>query len=47
VCDAALCVCALLLAADMLFFTESEPGKGTAWSQIRRKFAGPANGEGG
>jgi len=47
VADAAITVGAILLAADMIFFTESEPGKGTAWAQIRRKFAGPANREGG
>ncbi len=39
VADAAITVGAILLAADMLFFTESEPGKGTTWAQLRAKFA--------
>lgn len=43
VADAAITVGAILLAADMLFFTESTPGKGTAWSRIRTRFAGRAN----
>ncbi len=42
IADAAITVGAIMLAVDMLFFTE-EPGKGTAWSQIKRKFAGPEN----
>jgi signal peptidase II len=46
VADAAITVGAVVLAIDMLFFTE-EPGKGTAWQQLKRKFAGPENGGGG
>lgn len=44
VADAAITVGAILLAVDMLFFTESEPGKGTSWSQLRawmRRGSGP------
>ncbi len=43
VADAAITVGAIVLAADMLFFTETEPGKGTPWSQLKAKFAGKAN----
>jgi len=42
VADAAITVGAILLAVDMLFFTESEPGKGTTWAQLRSRFAGRA-----
>lgn len=35
VADASITVGAILLAADMLFFAEGEPGKGTTWSQIK------------
>jgi signal peptidase II len=35
VADAAITVGAILLAADMLFFAENEPGKGTTWSQVK------------
>jgi signal peptidase II len=49
VADAAISVGAVLLAVDMIFLTESEPGKGTAWSQLkawyRNKFAKGANGQ--
>jgi signal peptidase II len=47
VADAAITVGAILLAVDMVFFTESEPGKGTTWTQIRSKFAGRENRPGG
>lgn len=46
VADAAISVGAVLLAIDLLFFIE-EPGKGTVWSQLKRRFAGPANGRDG
>lgn len=39
VADAAITVGAILLAVDMLFLTESEPGKGSPWSQLKAKFA--------
>ncbi len=35
VADAAITVGAILLAFDMLFLGESEPGKGAAWSQLK------------
>jgi signal peptidase II len=35
VADAAITVGAVLLAIDMVFFTESEPGQGTLWRQLR------------
>lgn len=50
VADAAITVGAILLAADMLFFTETEPGKGTSWSQLKawiRGLGGRASGGGG
>ena len=43
VADAAITVGAILLAVDMLFFTEAEPGKGTTWSHLRARFAGRTN----
>jgi signal peptidase II len=42
VADAAITVGAVLLAADMLFFAETEPGKGPPWAQIRAKIKGGA-----
>jgi len=39
VADAAITVGAVLLAVDMVFFTESEPGQGTTWAQLKRWFA--------
>jgi signal peptidase II len=39
VADAAITVGAVLLALDMLFFTETEPGKGTNWGQLKAWFA--------
>jgi signal peptidase II len=49
VADAAITVGAILLAADMLFFTESEPGKGTPWAQLKAwaQGFGRARGPGG
>lgn len=35
VADAAITVGAIVLALDMVFFTESEPGKGTGWAQFK------------
>lgn len=50
VADAAITVGAILLAIDMVFFTE-EPGRGTTWSQIKAwaggRFGGGAGGAGG
>ena len=43
VADAAITCGALLLAFDMIFLSE-EPGKGTLWSQLRRRFSGPQGG---
>jgi signal peptidase II len=47
VADAAITVGAILLAVDMLFFAETEPGKGTTWSQLKAKVAGRSNRSGG
>jgi signal peptidase II len=47
VADAAISVGAILLLVDMIFLAETEPGKGSTWSQIKRRFAPPANGSGG
>ena len=35
VADAAISCGAVLLAIDMVFFAETEPGKGTGWSQFK------------
>lgn len=35
VADAAITCGAVLLAIDMIFFVESEPGKGTGWAQFK------------
>lgn len=43
VADAAITVGAIVLAVDMIFLTESEPGKGTAWAQLKARFGGGAN----
>jgi len=43
VADAAITCGALLLAFDMIFLSE-EPGKGTLWSQLKRRFSGPQGG---
>ncbi|MBL8538159.1 MAG: signal peptidase II [Hyphomonadaceae bacterium] len=45
VADAAITVGAILLALDMVFFTESEPGKGTPWEQAKVWFKGLGGGE--
>jgi signal peptidase II len=37
VADAAITVGAILLAVDMVFFTESEPGAGSPWTQVRAR----------
>jgi signal peptidase II len=50
VADAAITCGAILLAIDMVFFTESEPGKGTGWNQFKawtRRISGGENGSGG
>ncbi|GIK47663.1 MAG: signal peptidase II [Hyphomonadaceae bacterium] len=50
VADAAITVGAILLAVDMIFLTESEPGKGAAWGQIKtwwRRVRGGSGGTGG
>ena len=47
VADASITLGAILLAIDMVFFTEGEPGKGTTWSQIRRALARSEKGPGG
>jgi signal peptidase II len=44
VADASITLGAILLAVDMLFFTESEPGKGAPWSQFKARFQGPKTG---
>ncbi len=46
VADAAITVGAIVMAVDMIFLTESEPGKGTAWAQLKARFGGRANGPG-
>ncbi|MGQ0531759.1 MAG: signal peptidase II [Caulobacteraceae bacterium] len=50
VADASITCGAILLAADMLFFAETEPGKGTGWQQFKawlNRNRGGANGSGG
>ncbi|MFT3727557.1 MAG: signal peptidase II [Terricaulis sp.] len=47
VADAGITVGAMLLAVDMVFFAETEPGKGTPWAQIRGKGKGQATPGGG
>ena len=47
VADAAITVGALLLAFDMIFLAEPEPGKGTTWSQIKRSFRRGPDSSGG
>ena len=49
VADAAITVGAILLAVDMVFLSETEPGKGTLWDQIKGRMSGqggPAGGPG-
>lgn len=40
VADAGITVGAILLAVDMVFFAETEPGKGPPWAQIKAKLGG-------
>lgn len=40
VADSAISCGAILLAIDMIFFAETEPGKGTGWSQLKARFGG-------
>lgn len=47
VADAAITSGAILLAIDMVFFAESEPGQGTGWSQFKARFGGDKGGTGG
>ncbi|WP_066768294.1 signal peptidase II [Candidatus Viadribacter manganicus] len=47
VADAAITCGAILLAIDMVFFAETEPGKGTGWSQIKARFKRGNGGTGG
>ncbi len=51
IADAAITLGAMLLAADMVFFTDAEPGQGTPWARLmaklrglRHKLSGRANG---
>jgi signal peptidase II len=44
VADAAITVGAILLAIDMIFLTESEPGKGSTWSQLKARFGKSSSG---
>ncbi len=49
VADAAITCGAILLAIDMIFFAETEPGKGTGWTQFKAwlgRDKGGANGSG-
>lgn len=46
VADAGITVGAILLAVDMVFLAESEPGKGSTWSQLKARFAGGGGGPG-
>jgi signal peptidase II len=43
VADAAITVGAILLAFDMLFLTETEPGAGTLWSRLKGRLARARN----
>jgi signal peptidase II len=47
VADAAITLGAILLAIDMVFFTETEPGKGAPWGQLRDRLRGSGAGAGG
>lgn len=42
--DAAITLGAILLAVDMVFFTETEPGKGAPWAQLKDRLQGPKSG---
>lgn len=47
VADAAITVGALVLAYDMIFVAETEPGKGTTWSQVKTWWQGVRSGSRG
>lgn len=47
VADAAITIGAILLAVDMVFFGETEPGKGTTWTQVKAWFGRQSGGVGG
>ncbi|MBL8547669.1 MAG: signal peptidase II [Hyphomonadaceae bacterium] len=47
VADAAITCGAILLAIDMVFFAETEPGKGTGWRQFKARFNRDKGGAGG
>jgi len=47
VADAAITVGAILLAVDMIFLAETEPGKGTSWDQIKTWWRGVRSGSDG
>ncbi|WP_395644784.1 signal peptidase II [Terricaulis sp.] len=40
VADAGITVGAILLAVDMIFLSETEPGKGSSWSQFKARLSG-------
>jgi len=46
VADAGITLGAILLAVDMVFFTESEPGKGAPWAQLKSRLQGSKEGPG-
>ncbi|MBI3438948.1 MAG: signal peptidase II [Proteobacteria bacterium] len=46
VADAAITLGAVLLAVDMVFFTESEPGKGAPWTQLKGRLQSSKQGPG-
>jgi signal peptidase II len=46
VADSAITLGAILLAVDMVFFTESEPGKGAPWAQLKERLQGSKEGPG-
>jgi signal peptidase II len=45
--DSAITLGAILLVVDMVFFAETEPGKGAPWRQFRSRFGAPGAGQGG
>lgn len=47
VADAAITVGAILLAADMVFFTEAAPGEGTPWAQLKARLGHSKGGASG
>lgn len=46
VADAAISVGAVLLAIDMLFFAEPEPGEPTGWERLKARFGRGPSGDG-